>query len=119
MPFSALARVELGEDEPAVDPTRFRGQGDRWPGHWMSEPANWEGEPERRLLAGESWHVIHEAIATLPVAQQRVIMMRDIDGWSAPEVCSMLEVTEPNQRVLLHRARSKVRRALEQYLEGE
>ena len=77
--------------------------------------------PERleRLLARETLALVAEAIAGLPERQHVVILMRDIEGWEAEEVCQALEITEANQRVLLHRARSKVRRTLEEYLEPE
>ena len=115
IPLSALQ----GGDAPeaAVDPDRFRGADDpRSPGHWASPPAAWDTLPEERLVAAETRAVIDEAIERLPAAQRAVITLRDVQGWSAEEVCNALEVTETNQRVLLHRARSKVRAALEGYL---
>jgi RNA polymerase sigma-70 factor, ECF subfamily len=112
VPFSALA----GDDqaEPAVDPERFLGEDSRWPGHWAAPPRSWG--PEERLLGGEAREVIDGAIAALPPAQALVITMRDVEGFSAEEACNALDVSETNQRVLLHRARSKVRQALEDYL---
>ena len=115
VPFSSLA----GDDEPAVDPDRFRPEGDRWPGGWKSFPSSWDALPEERLLARETLALVGEAIAGLPERQYLVIQMRDIEGWSAAEVCQALAISEANQRVLLHRARSKVRRCLEAYLEPE
>jgi RNA polymerase sigma-70 factor (ECF subfamily) len=112
VPFSALG----DDDEPAVDPERFRPEGDQWPGGWKSFPSEL---PEDRLLARETLALVGEAIAGLPERQHVVIVMRDIEGWSAAEVCAALEISEANQRVLLHRARSKVRGALESYLEAE
>jgi RNA polymerase sigma-70 factor (ECF subfamily) len=113
IPFSALRNPE-GVPEPAVDADRFRDPEDpRWPGHWASPPRDW---PEDRMLADETQMVIADAIERLPAAQRAVITLRDVQGWSAEEVCNALELTETNQRVLLHRARSKVRRALEEYL---
>jgi RNA polymerase sigma-70 factor, ECF subfamily len=109
LPFSAL-----DPDEPAVEPTRFHGGDHAWPGHWASPPT---GFPEERLLAGETRDVIERAIEALPPTQRAVISLRDIEGWSADEVCNALTLSETNQRVLLHRARSAVRAALEQYLE--
>ena len=109
LPFSALE-----PDEPAVGPERFRTGDDRWPGHWAAPPS---GFPEERLLAGETRDVIERTIAALPATQRAVISLRDIEGWSAEEVCNALTLTETNQRVLLHRARSVVRAALEEYLE--
>jgi RNA polymerase sigma-70 factor, ECF subfamily len=114
IPFSALRSPE-SVPEPAVDPERFRAPEDpRWPGHWASKPMEW---PERRLLEQESLARIEEAIEALPDSQRAVISLRDVEGWSSDEVCNALELSETNQRVLLHRARSKVRRALERYLD--
>jgi RNA polymerase sigma-70 factor (ECF subfamily) len=112
LPFSALG----GDDEPAVDPDRFLGEDTRFPGHWSAPPASWAGTPESRLLAGEALDVIEREIERLPPAQAVVITMRDVEGFSAEEVRNALDITETNQRVLLHRARSRVRRALEEYM---
>jgi len=114
IPFSAL-RAPDTVPEPAVEPERFRPSDDpRWPGHWASKPTEW---PEHRLLESESLARIHEAIDALPDSQRAVISLRDIEGWSADEVCNALELSETNQRVLLHRARSKVRAAMERYFD--
>ena len=113
VPFS-----ELGPDEPSVDPERFRGPEDRYPGHWTTFPSSWADVPEQRLLAAETLTRVETAIAELPPAQAIVITMRDVEGFDADEVCDALEISESNQRVLLHRARSKVRRALEEYLDA-
>jgi RNA polymerase sigma-70 factor, ECF subfamily len=113
VPFSAL-----GPDEPAVDPDRFRGPEDRYAGHWATFPSSWAGAPEERLLASETLDLVEQAIAELPPAQALVITMRDVEGLDAREVCEALEISEGNQRVLLHRARSKVRGALEEYLDA-
>jgi RNA polymerase sigma-70 factor (ECF subfamily) len=110
IPFSSLG----GEDEAAVDPDRFRHEG-RWTGHWASPPSPWS-LPEGRLLAGEAQAVIDAAIAKLPEAQAAVLTLRDVVGCDSSEICNVLEISESNQRVLLHRARSKVRQALEDYL---
>jgi RNA polymerase sigma-70 factor (ECF subfamily) len=113
IPFSSL-RTPENVPEPAVEPERFRSPEDpRWPGHWASKPHEW---PEERLLAGETLQVVAAAIEALPGSQRAVIVLRDVEGWSADEVCNALELTETNQRVLLHRARSKVRKALEAHL---
>ncbi len=117
-PFSALGGPNDEAGDPAVDPARF------WPpehasaGWWVSYPRSWEDEPEERLLAQETHSVIRRAIEALPLNQREVITLRDIEGWSSEEICNILEISETNQRVLLHRARSKARRALEQYLDG-
>jgi RNA polymerase sigma-70 factor, ECF subfamily len=110
IPFSALA----ADDEPAVDPDRFQCPEDRSPGHWASPPRGWG--PEERLLGSETREVIDAAIAELPPSQAIVITMRDVDGFTSEETCNALDISETNQRVLLHRARSKVRQALEDYL---
>ncbi len=114
IPFSALAGDE--DDGPAVDADRFLGAEDLYPGHWAAPPQSWAGAPEGRLLAGETLELIEREIDKLPPAQAIVITMRDIQGFDAEEVRNALEISETNQRVLLHRARSKVRRALEEYL---
>ena len=113
VPFSALhdpARVP----EPAVDPGRFLPDDhERHPGGWASPPPEL---PEERLLAAETRERIAAAIEALPASQRAVISLRDVEGWSADEVRNALDLSEVNQRVLLHRARSKVRSALEEYL---
>jgi RNA polymerase sigma-70 factor (ECF subfamily) len=114
LPFSALhdpARVP----EPAVDADRFLDpEHPRWPGHWAAKPAPW---PEDALLAAETRERLAGAIEALPATQRAVITLRDVEGWSSEEVRNALDLSETNQRVLLHRARSKVRAALESYLE--
>src|ERR687887_504684 len=116
LPFSALqdpARVP----EPSVDADRFLDpEHPRWPGHWAIKPEPW---PEDALVTGETREVIAEAIEALPASQRAVISLRDIEGWDSEDVCNALEISETNQRVLLHRARAKVRAALEPYLAGE
>ncbi len=118
IPFSSVWGPDAGPAEPAVDPGRFRPAGERWQGHWLSAPNSWADTPEERLLSDESLALVQQAIDALPPAQREVILLRDVDGWASDEVCNVLHITETNQRVLLHRARSKVRRALEQYLEA-
>jgi RNA polymerase sigma-70 factor (ECF subfamily) len=106
----------LGPDEPAVDPDRFRGPDDRYPGGWMVFPADWQQLPDEALHQREALDLIVSTIASLPPAQRAVIRMRDVEGYSAEEVCAALDLSQANQRVLLHRARSRVRSALEQHL---
>lgn len=119
LPFSFLARRrEEGRDEPAVDPDRFQSLRDSRPGEWARPPVEW-ASPEERLGAEEARRVLLEAIAELPPRQREVIALRDISGWSAAEARNALGLSETNQRVLLHRARSKVRAALERYFEEE
>jgi RNA polymerase sigma-70 factor (ECF subfamily) len=114
IPLSALG--VWGEDESSVDLDRFLGAGERFPGHWAVPPESWAGTPEGTLLAKETLEVIGREIERLPPAQRAVITMRDVQGLTSEEVCNALDLTETNQRVLLHRARSKVRSALEEYM---
>ena len=115
VPYSSLAPE--GE-EPAVEPERFRGPQDPFPGHWRAYPGDWHRLPEQALTEGETLRVVIGAIEQLPPAQRMVIALRDIQGCSSEEVCDVLDVSEGNQRVLLHRARSKVRSALEGHFDG-
>jgi RNA polymerase sigma-70 factor (ECF subfamily) len=114
VPFSSLAPE--GE-EAAVEPERFRGGDDGFPGHWRAYPGDWQALPEEALLGREALKVVMGAIEELPTAQRTVITLRDIQGCSSEEVCDALDVSEGNQRVLLHRARSRVRAALEGHLD--
>jgi RNA polymerase sigma-70 factor, ECF subfamily len=115
VPYASLAPE--GED-PAVEPERFRGAGDAFPGHWRAYPGNWQSLPEEALFQRETLQVALDAIERLPPAQRTVIVMRDIQGCEPEEVCSVLDVSDGNQRVLLHRARSRVRAALEKHFDG-
>ena len=112
VPFTSLER-EGEEGEPTVAPDRFRDDG-----FWGAPPRPWEDQPEERLLSAETRRVIRDAIDMLPASQRRVIDLRDVEGLSAQEVVDLLDLTEVNQRVLLHRARAKVRQALEDYFGG-
>ena len=104
------------ESAPVVDPARFLPPDHpRWPHHWAAEPTEWR-TPEAELLAGETRKVMREAIDALPSAQREVLVLRDVEGLPAAEVCNILALTDTHQRVLLHRARSRVRHALERYL---
>jgi RNA polymerase sigma-70 factor (ECF subfamily) len=114
-PMSALAD---DDSAPSVPTERFRGSDALWAGHWATPPRRWDGDAEDRLLAGEARSVIDAAIAEMPLAQREVIVMRDLSQFSAVQVCELLGLTEANQRVLLHRARSRVRAALENYLDA-
>jgi len=105
VPFSALG----SGDDQAVDPDRFAQDG-----QWASPPRSFG--PEERLLGRETLDVVERAIAALPPSQAIVITMRDVEGFGAEETRNVLGISETNQRVLLHRARAKVRQALEDYL---
>jgi len=113
-PFSALAG-DGEDDEAAVDADRFRPAGDRWVGSWAAAPSDWSHVPEERLLGRETLERVSEAIQALPPRQAEVLVLRDVEGWEPEEVCAALGITDGNQRILLHRARSKVRAALERY----
>jgi RNA polymerase sigma-70 factor (ECF subfamily) len=114
--FSSLEGADVDRFEPAVEPERFRAPDDpRWPGHWLVAPSA-DDLPEERLLADELVERVRAAVAKLPANQRQVVTLRDIDGWTGEEVCQLLELSEANQRVLLHRGRSRVRAALEAYL---
>ena len=115
LPFSSLMKDD--DATPAVADSWFRPAGDQWPDHWSTVPNDWRGIPEDRLLASETLRVIGQAIEALPATQAEVIRLRDVLGWSSEEVRNALDVSETNQRVLLHRARSRVRRAVDEYLE--
>jgi len=113
-----LSSVVAGEGGRTVDADRFL-TGGRWAGHWTSAPNRWSELPEERLVAGETLAVVQDAIAALPEPQRTVVTLRDLDGWGSDEVRNVLELSETNQRVLLHRGRAKVRRALEAHLDGD
>ncbi|MEW6583852.1 MAG: sigma-70 family RNA polymerase sigma factor [Actinomycetota bacterium] len=116
VPFSALAAAEADADETLVDPDRFLPHGHRWAGHWSQGPRPWGDSPEDRLLARETASVVTGAIDRLPPGQRAVVSLRDVAGWSAEEVCEALGISEVNQRVLLHRGRTRVRDALDAHL---
>ena len=116
VPFSALAADGSEDEEAVVDSDRFREDGHRWAGHWAAAPSDWTALPEERLFSSETLAQVHAAIDTLPPRQAEVLVLRDIGGWSPEEVCAALEISDGNQRILLHRARSKVRAAMEHYL---
>ena len=115
VPFASLAPEDHA---PAVDPERFRGPNEPYTGGWRSFPANWNATAGTIVEDRETIRVAMRAIAELPLTQQTVIRMRDVEGYTSEEVCATLDVSEANQRVLLHRARSRVRSALEGHLDG-
>jgi RNA polymerase sigma-70 factor (ECF subfamily) len=112
VPFASLA------PEAAVDEGRFQSADEPFPGHWRRYPARWGASPDRVAEDRETLRVAMRAITDLPPVQQSVIRMRDIEGWDSDEVCQALSISPANQRVLLHRARSRVRAALEEHLDG-
>jgi RNA polymerase sigma-70 factor (ECF subfamily) len=115
VPFSSIAPSDA--EAPAVDPDRFQKDDDAWPGHWATPPRPWQ-KPERRLLSLEARDHLKAALAQLPDRQRMIVALRDVEGHSAEEVCYLLGLSQENQRVLLHRGRSRLRAVLEQYLEA-
>jgi RNA polymerase sigma-70 factor (ECF subfamily) len=111
IPFSDLSNPAF-DDEPAVDPDRFTAAG-----IWSEPPGRWDkNTPEQIMLRQEARAIVDKAMADLPPNQRAVVTLRDVDGLDAAEVCNVLGLSETNQRVLLHRGRSKVRTVLERYL---
>lgn len=117
IPFSGLVRSTDERAHRSVQPERFLGASDELSGHWAHPPQPW-GEPEEHVITSETMALISKTIDSLPPSQRRVMTLRDIEGWTSAQVCELLGLSEGNQRVLLHRARSQVRTALEQYLNG-
>ncbi|WP_218031004.1 RNA polymerase sigma factor [Dictyobacter aurantiacus] len=113
VPFSSLLGPDVILNEPTVDPGRFSPLDSPSPGAWTSLPANWNELPEERFLSQETHRQLVAAIQALPASQRTVLTLRDLEGWTSEEVCNVLDISESNQRVLLHRARAKVRQALE------
>jgi RNA polymerase sigma-70 factor (ECF subfamily) len=111
IPFSSLVSAESESDEPAVDPDRFDTTG-----QWGAPPTRWDQRPVAKLLNGELRRQLDAAIEKLPEAQRAVLVMRDVEGLDSADVSEALGVTPGNQRVLLHRARSRVRNELEGYM---
>lgn len=115
-PFSSLAQAEITGAHRSVDPELFQGPDGVQPGHWGAViPRDWGDDPERSLLTKETVVAARKAIDTLPAAQRAVLLLRDSQGFTSREVCNILDVTETNQRVLLHRGRSRVRRSLDEH----
>jgi RNA polymerase sigma-70 factor, ECF subfamily len=105
--------VAVGDAGPVVDASRFDASG-----AWMSPPQHWVEDSDDRMLAEALADPLQAALAELPSRQRQVVILRDVDGLSGQEVCEVLEISEANQRVLLHRGRSHLRQALESELEA-
>ena len=106
------------EREEAVDPSRFHRSGE-WAGHWAFPPQPWDDQtPEKLLASQQAVQAMNRAIEALPATLKDVLILRDVEGVDAKEVCEILKITETNLYVRLHRARERVRQAVETYLEG-
>jgi len=115
--FSAFESYEDDHDE-AIDPSRFQQSGE-WAGHWAFPPQPWDDQtPEKLLASQQAVSAMNQAIEALPGNLKEVLILRDVDGLESQEVCELLKITETNLYVRLHRARERVRRAVEVYLEG-
>lgn len=111
---------DMFDNAPTVNPERFRpSNAASSAGHWVTFPASWDSLPEEIFISQELFHIVQDTIAALPGNQRAVITLHDVDGFSSDEVCNILGISETNQRVLLHRSRSKVREVLENYLNSE
>ncbi len=112
LPFTSLFRRDAGEGRgPTVDQRRFGGDG-----MWSTPPDSWTNVPESKLLDRETIDQVKAALQALPVKQREVVILRDVAGFEADEVCGLLSISPANQRVRLHRGRASVRKALEEYL---
>ncbi len=115
LPLDDLDGGGEAEGPPVVDPARFTGLPR---GYWSSPPSHWDELPEERLLARETLALVERAMASLPRSQRAVFELRDLQHWTAAEVCEALGITAANQRVLLHRARARMRTSVEEYLDA-
>jgi RNA polymerase sigma-70 factor (ECF subfamily) len=115
--FSSFESVNDDSDE-AVDPSRFHQSGE-WAGHWAFPPQPWDDQtPEKLLASQQAVNAMNKAIEALPRTLKEVLILRDVEGVEAKEVCDILKISETNLYVRLHRARERVRQAVETYLEG-
>jgi RNA polymerase sigma-70 factor (ECF subfamily) len=112
VPMSTLVAEETEGHEPAVDAERFVSEYERWSGHWLHAPLPFPG-PERALEQLELRAQLEAALGQLPPVQQQVVILRDVQRFSGEEVCNILRLSDTHQRVLLHRARAKLRAILE------
>ncbi|MFN0060327.1 MAG: RNA polymerase sigma factor [Planctomycetota bacterium] len=117
--FSSLVLGEMSETEPLIDSARFQGSSGEYPDHWEQPPSRWEEDPGDSILNEEMRAVVRTAMDELPPAQREVMSLRDLEDLSSEDVCQLLGISDSNFRVLLHRARSKVRARLERYFAGE
>jgi RNA polymerase sigma-70 factor, ECF subfamily len=116
--FSSFECVD-DEGNEVIDLSRFHQFGE-WAGHWAFPPQPWDDQtPEKLLASQQAVNAMNKAIAALPRTLKDVLILRDVEGVDAKEVCDILKITETNLYVRLHRAREWVRQAVEAYMEGQ
>jgi len=116
--FSEIVSYDDGSEE-TVDPSRFQQSGE-WDGHWVFPPQPWDEQtPEKLLASQQAVNAMNQAIEALPMTLKEVLILRDVEGVEVKEVCELLKITETNLYVRLHRARERIRQAVESYLEGK
>jgi RNA polymerase sigma-70 factor (ECF subfamily) len=119
VPFSAVASLDAELRDRTAEPDEFfPAEHPRWPYAWSTVVPRWETMPEDQTLSRETIATIRAAIALLPPNQRAVLVLRDVEGWSPGDVCELLGLSDGNQRILLHRARCRVRRELERRTPG-
>ena len=113
LPFASFWRRADDSDShrPTVERSRFGSDG-----MWRDGPRSWDNLPESKVLGDETLQHVRSAIDALPPKQREVILLRDVAGFDAAEVSSLLGISASNERVRLHRARAAVRQTLEEYL---
>lgn len=117
MTFSSFESVD-DDGEETIDPSRFHQSGE-WAGHWAFSPQPWDDQtPEKLLASQQAVNAMNKAIEALPQTLKDVLILRDVECVEAKEACDILKITETNLYVRLHRARERVRQAVEIYLEG-